>query len=361
MFDGMRAVTLIHILDFRGWGWYLSPENLQGSRTTWFEESHDLFPCRLMNRWIHGLVLLILTLSLVSCNQPFDPHGPFENLPVVFCILDGSQDVQFLRLYTTFPESRETNVEYPITGANVEVTTPAGVMMFRDTTLPRVDTSVFKSPLQMYASPFQPLSGQSYALRILSPLGEAASEITLPANANLTIQGSFFLQNPHQSPEDSKVFVLTTLSEGAKGYVIRLFVHFDIISGGSRVSHSTEVPILIKNKDFSTAVFPTLRRKTVANGFEVYPVEFYALTLSEIQKRHPTGQIVFRKAALITLQAEENLYNYFSIVNAFNDRYSIRVDEPEFTNIIGGRGLFGGFSIDSLIVDLPPNFPYNRP
>ncbi|GJQ21172.1 MAG: hypothetical protein HBSIN02_15270 [Bacteroidia bacterium] len=234
-------------------------------------------------------------------------------------------------------------------------------MMFRDTTLPRVDTSVFKSPLQMYASPFQPLSGQSYALRILSPLGEAASEITLPANANLTIQGSFFLQNPHQSPEDSKVFVLTTLSEGAKGYVIRLFVHFDIISGGSRVSHSTEVPILIKNKDFSTAVFPTLRRKTVANGFEVYPVEFYALTLSEIQKRHPTGQIVFRKAALITLQAEENLYNYFSIVNAFNDRYSIRVDEPEFTNIIGGRGLFGGFSIDSLIVDLPPNFPYNRP
>jgi hypothetical protein len=318
----------------------------------------------LVKRWRCGLALLILILSQVSCNQPFDPHGPFENLPVVFCILDGSQDVQFLRLYTTFAaesDPRQVNVEEPIAGANVEVLTPNGAVSFRDTTLPRADTSVFKSPLQMYIAPFQPLPGGSYALRILSPLGEATSAITLPSNANLTIQGSFFLQNPSQTPEGSKIFVFTTLSEGAKGYVMRLFVNYDITSGGSTVNHSTEVPILIKDKDFSTALLPTLRRKTVANGFEVYPVEFYALTLSEILKRHPTGQIMFRKAVVITLQAEENLYNYFSIVNAFNDRYSIRLDEPEFTNIIGGRGLFGGFSIDSLIVDLPSNFPYNRP
>jgi len=50
---------------------------------------------------------------------------------------------------------------------------------------------------------------------------------------------------------------------------------------------------------------------------------------------------------------EPALYNYYGIANGFRDPNTIRVDEPDFTNIAGGVGVFGGFVQDTLVVALP--------
>ena len=53
----------------------------------------------------------------------------------------------------------------------------------------------------------------------------------------------------------------------------------------------------------------------------------------------------------VLTQVEQNLYTYYSIANAFQDAHSIRLDMPDWTNVQGGYGVFGGMVEDSLYVD----------
>jgi hypothetical protein len=50
-------------------------------------------------------------------------------------------------------------------------------------------------------------------------------------------------------------------------------------------------------------------------------------------------------------QVEENLYKYYNLANGFQDPYSIRTDQPDFSNIQGGLGIFGAMTLDSVRVD----------
>jgi hypothetical protein len=50
---------------------------------------------------------------------------------------------------------------------------------------------------------------------------------------------------------------------------------------------------------------------------------------------------------------DDNLYNYLSTVNGFNDPISVRLDIPNYTNIQNGHGIFGAIIKDSLTQNIP--------
>jgi hypothetical protein len=60
------------------------------------------------------------------------------------------------------------------------------------------------------------------------------------------------------------------------------------------------------------------------------------------------------RAEVRLLVYDTNLAKYYSSVNGYLDRYSVRLDENVFTNINGGLGVFGAYMLtkEILLFDL---------
>jgi hypothetical protein len=72
------------------------------------------------------------------------------------------------------------------------------------------------------------------------------------------------------------------------------------------------------------------------------------------------SSIRFKQDVFLLIQFDEPLYNYYFVANGFKDRSSIRLDEPNYTNLSGGVGIFGSLAVDSIAVPLPERFPPPR-
>jgi hypothetical protein len=79
-----------------------------------------------------------------------------------------------------------------------------------------------------------------------------------------------------------------------------------------------------------------------------------------VNEQYKSTRLIFKWATLVLLQADENLYDYYSVVHASRDPFSIRLDEPMISTVSGGLGLVGAYSLDSLVNILPENFWGNR-
>ena len=82
----------------------------------------------------------------------------------------------------------------------------------------------------------------------------------------------------------------------------------------------------------------------------------YEYALNQVRLRHQNDQLKFRSVLFVMTQVEPNLYNYYNIVNGFQDPNSIRTDHPDYTNIQGGIGVFGAMTHDSTLYTLPDDF-----
>ncbi|MEK6571100.1 MAG: hypothetical protein AABZ61_07005 [Bacteroidota bacterium] len=65
----------------------------------------------------------------------------------------------------------------------------------------------------------------------------------------------------------------------------------------------------------------------------------------------------FVQAVFYLIQFDEPLWNYHNVANNLGERYSVRTDEPDYTNIKGGFGVFGSATIDSTVWPLPEKIP----
>lgn len=53
---------------------------------------------------------------------------------------------------------------------------------------------------------------------------------------------------------------------------------------------------------------------------------------------------------------DENLAAYYSAQQTFLNEFSLRSYQPDFTNIVGGLGLFGTYNFKSLVMEMDPDF-----
>ena len=105
--------------------------------------------------------------------------------------------------------------------------------------------------------------------------------------------------------------------------------------------------------------YPGLERFMVNPIGEAYRYLAYRQTLIKILTDHPHQKITFHRIVARVVQFEQGVHDYYNTVNGFRDPVSIRLDEADYSNIKGGKGVFGAYAIDSLVRDLPDNFGLN--
>lgn len=305
---------------------------------------------------------------ILGCEESFTPKGEFREEPVVYAILSNLSDTHYARLYRTYDppayDPFEHGTDNPVTGALVRITDGTTQWMFRDTLVARADSSRYTSPIGAYVfSPLQMVRGRQYTL-FVQPQGGPAKSATamMPELGYISIfrnQGAII----GQSVSDRSIGIRATVPTTTKGYMVRFHVTFDALENAVWVPHRIEIPYFIRSVDLpeETYQYYELTRSndesgtfgTVLTHIVDFDIDSYKLVISRLYRKYGSGAVRFKQAILTLTQAEQQLYNYYNISRGFRDPNSIRVDEPDYTNIKGGAGVFGAFAVDSIVVNLP--------
>lgn len=295
-----------------------------------------------------------------GCDDTVNPNAPFQPRIVVYAILNTGTDRQLVR---TFAMSEPPNIniggtEPPVTDATVTIAQQNTVYRFRDTTIARKDTSRYSAEVQAkVAAPFRPEYGSEYVLKVESPaMGTYAARTRIPRRGIISSIALFILQ----TPDDYKYGLPLELKLYGKGYVLRMLLQYEVEINGIWFEQTEEVPRSLQGRGQTRNLYPVATLVEAEVIKFKWPLETLTYTISEVMQRYEANHIIFKRVVLQLRQYEENLFNYYQVVNGFRDPRSIRVDLPDYTNIPGGLGVFGAYTIEELVYELPPDFIRNR-
>jgi len=308
---------------------------------------------------------LVAVMVVAGCDQPFSPDGPYQEKMVVYSVLSSASDTQYVRVYTTYPPGggpSANTVDQQVTDAVVTVTQGGQSVTFRDTTLRRPDTTRYTSDIVAYVAYNLPLvPNQSYLLTVNSPThGEVTAEATSLYN------GTFFLLNTDAlaTPGTAQnITVVATPGANVRGFVVRIRLEYEIrIDSTTWEDRSVEVPMqILLNAGRREYVYHSPTLTTTAGGSVpvrqnvAFATSAYRTIVSLLYDVHPIGTIHFKNAVIAMTQFDAGLFAYYSVVNGFPNSATLRLDEPDFTNIRGGLGVFGTSSEFVRTYPLPAN------
>lgn len=310
--------------------------------------------------------LCVVLLALPGCEKAFTPKGPYADQMIVYGILSNRSDTQYVRVYTTFDipgyNPLVNDRDRVVRGAEVFISTAGVTTRFQETTVPRAEKDRYPEDLVAYHSyPFRLESGNTYHLSIVSrEFGEVSSSVVVPKRGRVQFLNTYVLDG-HGSNEE-EIVVYGWIRELTYGVIARLYLVYEVLEGDVWIRHKEEVPSVVTRFDDGTKLisYPSLRRrqtrgvikdKEINETFVFSRVGYYEL-VDDVLGRYPAGTARVTHALAIVTQVDQNLYTYSKVVNGFEDEYSIRTDAPDFTNIRGGRGVFGAMVEDSLMVDV---------
>ncbi len=311
---------------------------------------------RSMSNRLRLAASVVMVVACSGCENSFSPKGEYQQRLVVYAVISNRSDSQYVRVYTTYNLSgfdpAEHTTDTDVRGAMVTMKDDSATYNLKQTIIPRDDTSRYSTNLvAYYAFPCPLRPGKQYSLAITSDQGNATSTVSVPTHGIITFTNPYVLKTPGANPEP--IAAAITLSPIAQGYIVRLYVDFDVYIGQSLIQERLEVPsgTISPGSNIVQLTYPTLeQRPSDSQTSAIFSHDAFVGLLNDLASQCTTFQIT--GATFILTQVESNLFKYYNIVNGFQDPYSIREDLPDYTNIVGGYGVFGAMVEDSLVVDL---------
>lgn len=317
---------------------------------------------------------VVIAAGLMSCNQPFDPRAPLDQQLVVYALLSTDRDAQFVRVNSNYmPSGFDANAyagDNAVRDASVTLSSSLNTMVFHGASIPRPDTSRYKTPIFVYTlQPFIPQRGKAYQLLVQSPtVGSASATVVIPSRPAIAYDAASVtvLSNPLSVDVKSVAKYTVDLSSTAKGYSGHLYIYYDVLKDSRWVEERVEVPFSSSIKDTTYSLdWAQYQDLTATPQSNKVVLQFTAGYLSTIIKhltkvRYVDTHLIYKWIVLVVLQADQNFFSYFKSIRGYQDPLSIRLDQPMYTSINGAVGMVGAYSLDSLTFVLPERFNGNR-
>jgi len=316
-----------------------------------------------MKAHIIGLFVLGGFLALISgCENSFDPRGPYQKRLVVYSILSNSSDSQYVRVFTTYNpagfDPAEVTADTYVRNAVVTLADDSTTYNLRDTTIARVDKNRYPDDIGAYiAYPWRMRVGKTYRLSIASDQGSASATVGVPDAGLLLPNNPFILKAPDRY-DNEDVTVTIKVSPLTRGFVVRLYLDYLVRIGTDWVHKRDEIPTSVLSVSGTSVQYnyPRLMRRTsgVSQPYITvhFPITVYSTYFTRIVDQYGTDGYKMLTATYMLTQVEANLYKYYNLANGFQDEFSIRTDQPDYSNIQGGLGVLGAMTVDSVRVDL---------
>lgn len=322
-----------------------------------------------MNRLFKAILASILFCMLFqSCDDSFSPSGPEVPRMIVYSVLTTQSDIQYVRVYRNyFPKDNNPQniiLDTPVKDAIVTISDGTTTFTFHDTLVARDDSSRYKEPVFAYvANGFRAKPGSVYTLDVTSPTsGHVTATTRVPTPSTFTIDYFYYFEKPYAFPRVIPQ-VSFSLSSYTSAYMIKLFIEYEADTNTGRDIFRREVPerLIVVSCFFEIYdyFYPKITRRTntaSANlefrGTQHFNSFSYRRSVELVNERNLNP--AFRKVVFYNTQFDENWYRYYSTARTFQDRFTARLDEPDFTTLTGGVGLFAAMTVDSAAHQLPP-------
>ncbi len=288
--------------------------------------------------WVFASCLLFL-----SCDDNFNPYGTPRQEYVLNCILGDDKSSQNAYLTKTyFVENDKLNSridDVAITGADVRISFLDSVKVLKQGLVARVDSSRFGSKTVYYlADKFTPRPGIEYRIDVLLPNNKRMSASTKTPSDNLL----YYNKGDYLVPPVDREYVVCKWDNNpdyyiAPNYVFYYFIH----SGGETTVHEKRVPVNYIQKEGKS--IPVFAEPTHNSGITIN-MSTFDRAMREISE----GDADKSKYEILGFVLEfrifdKNLTNYYASVNEVTENFAVNLDEGDFTNITGGRGVFGSY------------------
>lgn len=317
----------------------------------------------------HLARITIVVLLIAGCSDEFDPSVTGSRPYVVFAVLNPAVDTQYVRVHAT---SEPTNPHPPligVPGASVSVIGPSGTINFQPVDL-RGTPGTADSVVPAFMAPgFRPTRGAAYTLVVTTPVGNATGSLEVPSYSSgaMYVRDFLLIQNPHTYPLSATIVTTAVLARQTLGFTMRFEIEYDVFRNGVWEVETWEVPLAYHEVNGPTdysAEYPVMRRRngsaSIGTGPQtsevtIYTNNSYESTINLIHAKYLSVNVRMRRAIILLQQADRHFFTYYSYANSFQDRLSIRVDQPDYSNMEGALGFFGCMTIDSLSYQLSSN------
>ena len=318
-----------------------------------------------MRKLITVLFITIYIVLIISCDDQVDPKTDFKDVYALNCVIRGDTSFQvatITRSYNVDGYDPLTNTNDPfIKGAVIKLTydSDGKTYIFRDTSITRPGDSRYTTPLSFYyIKNFQPKSESAIRIEATLPNGKI-----LRANSTTFFTSPYIIQNNEYSIPitvfgNYLVFNWTNLNSMKDEkiyYVPELVIKYAKIQNGISVEMQKKIPLFyISGNNGDVPLYPSIQANITNAKFDTLTIR---KALEEISAGDPNKQnYIIHKAVFRLLIADKNLAVYYAAQKTFLDEFSVRVTQPEFTNIDGGLGIFGTLTSTQIEIPIKESF-----
>ncbi len=297
-----------------------------------------------MNRRCRIGISLVLMTHLFGCEQPFSPKRIEEGTYVLQCFVEVTQLVTvqrpvvlLARVYDVEGLDPSTNTIDPaIKGAYVELTSQGRTYELQETTRVRMDSLRYGTEEPYYtATVASPGAGGSIRIMATLPDGHV-----LDAETHVPRQRGFELSyqsivRVFGSPDLEISWEYPRESEEGHLFFVRLSIPYTKRVDGGEEFGVVEVAQYYEG---SQPVYPLPSTRTNCS----FPFACIDSAMTAIAGGD-TNKIAYglHEAVLEVLEFDLPLSKYYASTRGSLDRFSIRANQPTFSNINGGVGILG--------------------
>jgi len=325
------------------------------------------------------VLLIFLFLFLESCNSDFNINAPQQDVYVLNCIVRSDTSVQYALISRNYftengtvppPNSIDPNVK----GATIRIYYNDSVFVMRDTTVQLLDSgntavvdcyyvkNLILSPGKVTRIQAAIPGGDTLISTIQIPqISYPKTSWTFPQADPPPLQTEPFLPNQGSystRPSYGWSWVGNTLGGTAILSLPQLEVYYRHYEQGSFIEQKLLVPLA---SYFTTDRNGNLLPVNVELSFRtscITLLETVNKAMQDISGNDPYKEnYVITKVVFSVICLDPELSKYYSANNTYATDFTIKLRQTDFSNIVGGKGIFGAcykfsnpLTVDSLYI-----------
>jgi len=292
------------------------------------------------------LVFLICFTFLNSgCDDAFNIVGEYEEQLVVFLILDNRFDKQIIKIQKLQNSYGIPTQEKLIDTLSVRIMDPSGYSKtFKDTVINSLHNfnTLCVDSLNLITGIYRLfISGEGSLY--------AWSNILIPQVPQLTTRFN---------STDSCYYLYIKASRVTHTHVKPHLV-YSIRQNSEFIEKSIEIPKAIDINKTDTVEFFHSMLEVPPDDPHIYNI--YHLIVSSTSILYMKNKLInyygkenvqFNHIKFLAYTYDQNLFDYINTNEGYSDTYSVRLDKSNYTNVIGGVGIFGSILADSIEIRL---------
>ncbi len=289
------------------------------------------------------LILLFPAVLSLSCSEDINPNAQFRERYVMNCILNGDsskQIVTILKTYKTENFDPLSNSENPfIKNADVKLWHKNKLYQFSDSSISSSGTQRYEGENSFYFNKDLRLEPDEYAdIEALLPNGlRLSAELKMPSG-NISFSGS-----DDQIPNKTKGDIINIVWNHPEELMFspKFVIKYFDFSSGSAVQKIIEVPV--KYISINGKEEPYYPKPSANKGCRIDLDVFNKTLMSIAPDEKSRNAFTILGFSVIMQIYDENLSLYFNSIQNSSDKFTVNLNENNYTNIKGGYGIFGAF------------------